>query len=108
MKDKELRKLSRTELLELLIEQGKENLALQEQLRSVQEELESRRLELAECGSIAEAALKLNGVFQAAQQAIDQYRENCERECAEKIAEAERRAAEILAAAEAGGKEVTQ
>lgn len=33
----------------------------------------SRRIELSEAGSIAMAALKLNGVFEAAQRAADQY-----------------------------------
>lgn len=33
----------------------------------------SRRIELDEAGSIAMAALRLNGVFEAAQQAADQY-----------------------------------
>lgn len=34
---------------------------------------ENRRIELTEAGSIAAAALKLNGVFEAAQKAADQY-----------------------------------
>ncbi len=33
----------------------------------------SRRIELEKSGSIAEAALKINGVFEAAQRAADQY-----------------------------------
>ena len=90
MAGKELRKLNKTELLELLVEQGRENLALRAKLEKAEAELASRRLEMAECGSIAEAALKLSGVFEAAQRAIDLYRENCERECTEMRAAAER------------------
>lgn len=105
MAEKSLRKLSRTELLELLVELGRENAALQERLEKAEKELESRRLQMEECGSIAEAALKLNDVFAAAQAAVDQYRENCERRCAEMIAEAEKQAADIRAAAEKAGKE---
>lgn len=40
---------------------------------TLQAERENRNLDLAEVGSIAEAALKLNGVFEAAQRAADQY-----------------------------------
>lgn len=108
MTDKELRKLSRAELLELLIEQGRENQALQEQLQTALEQLASRQIKIEKCGSIAEASLTLSGVFEAAQQAIDQYRENCERECAQKIAEAERQAAALLEKARKGGEGSTQ
>lgn len=75
-KQNPLRKLSRLQLLELLAQQERE---LQELRAAVQEKdalLESRRLALQESGSIAEAALKLNEVFEAAQRAADQYLEN--------------------------------
>lgn len=39
----------------------------------MEEERASRRIELDEAGSIAVAALRLNGIFEAAQQAADQY-----------------------------------
>lgn len=93
MAEKDLRKLSKTELLELLVEQARENVSLRTRLEAAEAELAQRRLQLAECGSIAEAALKLNGVFEAAQRAIDLYRENVEREC-EEMKEKARRAAE--------------
>ena len=38
--------------------------------------LTSRRIELTEAGNIAEAALRLNGIFEVAQQAAEQYFEN--------------------------------
>lgn len=41
--------------------------------KEIEEMKESRVIELAEAGSIAEAALRLNGIFEAAQQAADQY-----------------------------------
>lgn len=78
MAGKDLRKLSKTELLELLIEQGRENLALKARLEQAEAELAQRRILIEESGSIAEAALKLSGVFEAAQHAIDLYRENVE------------------------------
>ena len=76
MTDQELRKLKRTELLELLLTQEKENEELRRQLQEARDRLEERKLSLDEAGSIAEAAMRLNGVFEAAQAAADQYLEN--------------------------------
>jgi hypothetical protein len=74
--DKELHKLSRKELLELMLEQSRQLDELREQLRQAQEQLTSRRLLLNKAGSIAEAALQVNRVFEAAQAAAEQYLEN--------------------------------
>lgn len=79
MTDQELRKLSRADLLELLLEQSKENERLREQLKQAQEQLASRKIEIDNAGSIAEAALQLNGVFEAAEKAAAQYLENVRR-----------------------------
>lgn len=73
MTDKELRKLSRTELLELLLVQAKEIDRLNRELEQLQTQEQQRRIDLAKAGNIAEAALKLNRVFEAAQAAADQY-----------------------------------
>ena len=105
MAGKELRKLSKTELLELLIEQSRENLALRDRLEKAEAELAERRLAISTSGSIAEAALKLEGVFEAAQRAIDLYRENCERECAEMLAQAKARSESPV---QPDGKEETE
>lgn len=43
------------------------------QIAELRAEREKLNVELSEAGSIAEAALKLNGVFEAAQKAADQY-----------------------------------
>lgn len=56
---------------------------LQQQLQDTQQQLESRHIDLVEAGSIAEAALRLNGVFEAAQAACDQYVENIKRRAGE-------------------------
>lgn len=76
MTDKELKKLSRGDLLELLISQTKENERLTAKLAEADSSLDSRKIVLDDAGSIAEAALRLNGVFTAAQSAADQYLEN--------------------------------
>lgn len=105
MAGKDLRKLSKTDLLELLIEQGRENLALKERLEKAEAELAQRRLYMEQSGSIAEAALKLSGVFEAAQKAIDLYRENCEQECRDIIERARRQAEQTPVKPDPGGKE---
>jgi len=103
--DKELHKLNRRELLQLMLDQGRRAEELQQSLEETQTELEElqnnyerlrkrldhkdvqikqlrellqaervkREIELEEAGSIAEAALRLNGVFEAAQKAAEQY-----------------------------------
>ena len=76
MTDKELRKLTRTELLELLLIQSREIDRLNEELDQLRERMQQREIAIANSGSIAEAALVLNGVFEAAQAAADQYLEN--------------------------------
>lgn len=43
---------------------------------SLQAEKKKREIELADAGSIAEASLRLNGIFEAAQRAADQYLHN--------------------------------
>lgn len=76
MTTKELKKLSRTELLEMLLMQTKRVEELEAQLVEVKKQLEDKNIKIAKSGSVAEAALQLNGVFEAAQNAADQYLEN--------------------------------
>lgn len=78
MTDRELRKLSRADLLELLLEQLKENEQLRAELEAARAKLTERKIDIDKAGSIAEASLQLNGVFQAAQDACTQYIENIE------------------------------
>jgi len=76
MTDKELRKLTRAELLELLLVQSRELDKLNTELDDLREQLQKREISLRQSGSIAEAALQLTGVFEAAQAAADLYLEN--------------------------------
>ena len=71
-----LKKLSRQDLLEMLIAEEKRIEALEKELEEARAELANRRIQIESSGSIAEAALKLNGIFEAAQAAADQYLEN--------------------------------
>lgn len=67
MTDKELRKLNRSALLEMLVEQSRENDRLRAQVDELQRLLSDRQLKINQAGSIAEASLQLNQVFEAAQ-----------------------------------------
>lgn len=76
MKQPDLRNLSRIELLELLIQQGEEMEVLRSQNETYRQQLEDRTLKQKEAGSIAEAALQVSGIFEAAQEASAQYLQN--------------------------------
>ncbi|MCD7856134.1 MAG: DNA repair protein [Clostridiales bacterium] len=71
-----LKKLKRQELLELLLEQTKRAEALEEELKQKNAELENKKIIIEKSGSVAEAALRLNGVFEAAEKAAEQYLQN--------------------------------
>lgn len=77
--EKELRRLGRGDLLNLLLEQSRENQRLREQLQAAQDALANKAICIDKAGSIAEASLQLNGVFQAAERACQQYTENIAR-----------------------------
>lgn len=133
MTEQELRSLSRKELLEMMIEQGKELefvkaeyekdleflkaeyekeiTSLKAELEDARKALQKREIAINEAGSIAVAALQVNGVFEAAQAASQQYIENirslsdrqasiCAKRDADSRAEADRRLRETAAKCE--------
>ena len=69
MTTRELRRLSRRKLLQLLIDQMEENKQLHRQLQE-------RDLVYEKAGTLAEAALQLGGVFEAADRAAQIYMEH--------------------------------
>ena len=73
MNDKELRKLNRKELLEILLSQAKLFEELESELARTQKELNNKTIILKEAGSIAEATLRLSGIFEKAQEVADEY-----------------------------------
>jgi len=109
MTDKELRRLSRQELLRLLLQEERENQRLRQEVQQLRARLDDKTVTIANAGSIAEAALALNGVFESAQKAADQYLENVraaaadgkvmiaetEKKCQAMIADAQRRSQQI-------------
>lgn len=76
MTEREVHKLKRVELLELLLELSKENEKLRAENQELKDKLNSKTLQIENCGSLAEAALQICGVFEAAQNAADCYLEN--------------------------------
>ena len=83
MKEKDLRRLKRVELLDMLIEQGRLVDAQAEEIKKLKEEceelnrkLEDRKVSLEKAGSLAEASLKIAKVFLAAEDAAKIYLEN--------------------------------
>ena len=107
MTDRELRKMNRKELLELLIALKEENDQLKVSLQQQEEKLQSRDIQFKDAGSLAEASLVLNSVFESADKAAAQYLENIKR-CSEQqaraynriVSEAEQKAKKILDDAE--------
>jgi Trp operon repressor len=82
MTDKQLKRLNRSKLLQMLLEIERENEALRARNELLEQQMKQRELKIAQSGSIAEAALKLSGIFEAAQQAADQYVYNVQRQAA--------------------------
>lgn len=76
MTDKQLQKLTRRQLLEILVEQGRKIEQLEEQLERANIRLAEKQLKIKNAGSIAQAAMALTDIFEKAQQAADLYLEN--------------------------------
>lgn len=91
MTAKELKRLRRSDLMEMLLELSKENQALRTQLYEAEKKLEDRMIMIADSGSLAEAALRLNRIFEDAQAACEQYEQNVWQRCEQMEAEARRR-----------------
>ena len=94
--EKELRKLNRYQLLEMLITQMERADKLQEKLDTAVGQLNNKEIRLNGLGSIAEASLQLSGVFEAAQAAADRYLEAARKRAEEIEEEAHEKAAQIL------------
>ena len=80
MNEKDFRKFKRVELYEIMLAQAEEIDDLRAQLATAKKELENKRIDIQQSGSIAEASLKLTNVFEEAQKAADLYLSNIKRE----------------------------
>ena len=79
MTDKELQKLKRSELLEIMLGLQNELDWLKKENQELKTKAETKSIAIEKSGSIAQAALEMNGVFTAAQKAADVYLENVKR-----------------------------
>lgn len=104
--EKELKKLNRYQLLELLIVQTERADKLQTNLEEAEKQLNEKDLKMTSLGSIAEASLQLAGVFQAAQAAADLYIDAAKKKAEEIEYAAHKKAAEILAQAQAQARRI--
>ena len=105
MTDKEFKRLSRAQLIDIIYQLQLQVDNLTEQNQSLENALKDKRLRISNAGNLAEAVLEINNCFQSAQNAAEQYlneikamREETEAECARVLAEAKAEAEEIVAA----------
>ena len=96
MTAKELKRLRRSDLMEMLLELSKENKQLYERLEEAEQKLQDRQIIIDQSGSLAEAALRLNRIFEDAQAACDQYEQNVQLRCAQLEEETRRKCYEMM------------
>ena len=106
MISKELKNLSRRELVDIIYQMKKNEQQMQGEIAALQEQLQDKRIRLSEAGSISEAAVSVSNVFSAAQTAADLYlqeiacmKEDAAKECAQMINEANKTVERIFAKA---------
>ncbi len=75
----------------MLIAQSKEAAALREQLDDAKKRLHDRTIITKKAGSLAEASMRLNGVFEAAQDAAEQYVENVRQQADKLLSDTKRK-----------------
>ena len=73
MQEKDLHKLGKTDLLTLIYKQEKQIQQLTKEVEELKQQLDDRTIKIKEAGSIAEASLRINKIFEVAQQAADEY-----------------------------------
>lgn len=102
--EKDLKKLNRYQLLELLIAQTERADKLEARLEVIKKQFYDQEIRTSNLGSIAEASLQLKGVFSAAQEAADMYLNEARRQADAIIEDARKKADEIVAEAEEEAK----
>lgn len=81
--NKDLSKLRKKELLEIMLRQGEEIDALRAEVAELKEKLEDREIEFSRIGSIAEASLAVTRIFEEADEAAKIYLTNLKRKAEE-------------------------
>ena len=104
MNSKELKRLNRRELVDIIYQLKKNEQEMQEVIEALEKEVQDKRIRISAAGSIADAAMSMTNVFSSAQKTADIYldeisklKEDTDKECAKKIKEAEEKVKEIIA-----------
>ena len=111
MTDREFKRLSRSQLIEVIYQLQLQIDKLNEDNKALEEALNDKRLRIGNAGNLAEAALEMNNCFENAQKAADQYlneiiaiRDETEAERQRILIKARDDAAEIVAEAKRNKK----
>ena len=103
MVSKELKRLSRRELVDIIYQLKKNEQELQDQIASLQESLQERRIRMSVAGSIAEAATDITNIFATAQRTADLYlqeiscmKQDAQLECSKMVEDAKDQVVQIL------------
>ena len=106
MNNKDLKRLSRRELVDIIYRMKQNEEKMQEQILDLENELRDKRIRITVAGSIAAAAADITDLFATAQKTADLYlseialmKEETEKACAGKLYAAGLNAEELLAAA---------
>ena len=104
MINKDMRRLSRRELVDIIYQLKKNEEKLQAQVAALEEAVQDKRIRIAIAGSIADAAATVTDLFATAQSTADLYlqeiacmKEQTQTECDRLLEEARKEAAQILA-----------
>lgn len=107
MTDKEFKRLSRAQLIDIIYEFQLKQDELTAENERLKKELADKRIRMSNVGNIAEASLEIHNVMQAAQAAAEQYleeirtiRAGTEERCQQLVQKAQQEADAILAKAQ--------
>lgn len=95
--------LSKNEMMMVMHDQEQEIEKLKSQVEELQAKLDGYEVKVSESGSLAEAAAKVSGLFEAAQLTVDTYLENMKKRDEESeavFADVQKQADQIIAEAE--------
>lgn len=90
MINKELKKLSRRELVDIIYQLKKNEEQMQERIAELENELQDKRIRMSEAGSIADAAVSITELLKSAQLTADLYLNEISSQKAEAEKECER------------------
>ncbi len=89
MINKELKRLTRRELVDIIYQMKKNEQQMQEEIAKLQTALEDKRIKIDQAGSVADAAASITSLLSAAQETADLYLSeiNCMKDAAKKECE---------------------